>query len=166
MLDLESDINPGLSQPMTETESNAKHNNKKLFQELPMPSAKEFVAAKDGKFYCDHEYVTEKGEWYCGKVCPTGRDFRKHVRTHNPPVLCPVLDLYDEPCQVRTAEQRDMRRHALVNHPQWAWENQKEYGIEFEYLWKCECGTVFTREDNLDRHRKKYRKKCLDESSR
>ncbi|KAE8422781.1 hypothetical protein BDV36DRAFT_244581 [Aspergillus pseudocaelatus] len=68
------------------------------------------------------------------------------MRIHEKPVQC----LYPQ-CDFRAAEQKDLRRHAVVAHSMWA-----------RHRWKIEgpfycgvCSTTFTRKDNLQKHYKK-----------
>ncbi|KAJ4392037.1 hypothetical protein N0V93_005658 [Gnomoniopsis smithogilvyi] len=59
---------------------------------------------------------------------------REHYRKHVKPVLCPQLG-----CRVRTAKQRDMRKH------------METHGNHRTFI--CEtCLETFTRSYNLDRH--------------
>ncbi|KAK9416380.1 hypothetical protein SUNI508_01797 [Seiridium unicorne] len=153
-----TDLVPEGSQfPASEQPVEAQHEDdtlrvaqEKRFDELPMISAKRLKPGRNGLYRCDR---LKKGtDKKCKAEHKSGRDLVRHLRTHDMPVLCPVADPRTGPCQVRTAEQRDMKRHVCVSHPGWADDHQKEYGLNCgPYV--CEkCKDEFTRDDNLTRH--------------
>lgn len=85
------------------------------------------------------------------KMHPTNRLYRKHLKTHDKPVYCPFTNDPNYPCRKpRAAEQRDMERHVVSHHPEWA----RQHGFEAGGI-ECGCGETFTREDNFKRHQKK-----------
>lgn len=64
------------------------------------------------------------------------------MRTHFKPVVCWW-------CEFRSAEQRDVFEHALVNHPKSVGGRRK--------IACPHCDKAFTRPDNMLRHLKKER---------
>ncbi|RSL86304.1 hypothetical protein CDV31_016418 [Fusarium ambrosium] len=87
---------------------------------------------------------------YCSKPFHSKREYNKHVKTHEKPIKCAA----DKNCRVAKAENRDMERHYISAHPDYA----AQRGINNERL-SCNtpgCKRKFTRHDNLLKHHKKY----------
>ncbi|KAK7967994.1 uncharacterized protein PG986_002271 [Apiospora aurea] len=113
------------------------------FPEAPMPSLEGYKPDKHGLYHCKHSHKT-------AKTFKRKTELQKHLKTHEKPVYCPLSDDPDFPCQRgRAAEQRDMERHVLSHHPEWARLN----GFATEKI-QCGCGETFTRDDNFKRHQK------------
>ncbi|KAM0292225.1 hypothetical protein ACHAO9_003198 [Fusarium lateritium] len=93
----------------------------------------------------DDNYCSE-----CKRSYDNGRDFNKHMKTHNKPVKCKA----SPNCNVTKAEQRDMDRHYRTSHRVYAASKgilTEEAACGFEG-----CASTFTRRDNLRKHWKKY----------
>ncbi|KAK7935989.1 hypothetical protein PG985_001484 [Apiospora marii] len=117
------------------------------FYETPMPSLDDYQKDHRGEYRCDRVH---KGK-QCEKSYKRRADLQKHLKTHDKPVYCPFSNDPNYPCRKpRAAEQRDMERHVVSHHPEWARQHGFEAG-EFE----CGCGETFTREDNFKRHQRK-----------
>ncbi|KAK8034150.1 hypothetical protein PG993_009145 [Apiospora rasikravindrae] len=87
------------------------------------------------------------GDYLCNRFTPKGAVCGKAFREKN------ILN--DGQCSSlgRGAEQKDVRRHVVAHHPEWARQN----GIkEEDEVFQCGCGMEFTRGDNLKKHQKKY----------
>ncbi|KAJ4320761.1 hypothetical protein N0V84_005701 [Fusarium piperis] len=86
----------------------------------------------------------------CGRICRGLRDFNKHAKTHKKPIRCEA----DENCKETKAEQRDMNRHYISAHKEFAaWKGLITDPMVCDYPG---CGKTFTRRDNLLKHWKKY----------
>ncbi|RSL65007.1 hypothetical protein CEP54_004439 [Fusarium duplospermum] len=83
----------------------------------------------------------------CDRVCHGLREYNKHAKTHKRPIRCEA----DENCKEKKAEQRDMDRHYISAHKEFA----AQKGLITEPF-VCECGKTFTRPDNLLKHWNKY----------
>ncbi|KAF2997476.1 hypothetical protein E8E14_003879 [Neopestalotiopsis sp. 37M] len=127
------------------------------FEEIELPSAKDFEGGKNKSFSCDKNKglvgrlywsrVSADKKEVCPKRYGTGRDLKKHLRTHVMPVICPTFPA----CNIRTAEQADMREHLRVSHPEFA-RQHPEYGVEFGPFYCEKCPKKFSRSDNLTKH--------------
>ncbi|SPJ72339.1 uncharacterized protein FTOL_02067 [Fusarium torulosum] len=97
-------------------------------------------------------YSQAPNDNYCSKCersFDTGRDFNKHMKTHDKPVKCKA----SPNCNVTKAEQRDMDRHYRTSHRAYAASKgilTEEAACGFEG-----CASTFTRRDNLRKHWKK-----------
>ncbi|KAH7018200.1 uncharacterized protein B0I36DRAFT_36636 [Microdochium trichocladiopsis] len=126
------------------------------FEEEPMPSLERWPPNAQGRFEC----------WFkdCGRNYPGRSHLAKHLRKHFRPVICPVCprpmrspggELAADELAVdqlwRCAEQRDMERHVLAHHTQWA----VNHGFVQELIRCPTCNEEFTREDNLRRHERR-----------
>ncbi|KAH7273499.1 hypothetical protein B0J15DRAFT_477283 [Fusarium solani] len=83
----------------------------------------------------------------CRRIYHGRREYNKHIRTHERPIRCEA----DENCNETKAEQRDMDRHYISAHKEFA----ASKGILTEPV-ACDCGKTFTRRDNLLKHWNKY----------
>ncbi|KAK8064149.1 hypothetical protein PG996_008801 [Apiospora saccharicola] len=121
------------------------------FPELDPPSVENYPKERNGDYLCNR--YTPKGE-LCGKAIREKHRLKKHLRGHDKPVYCPYYGEGPGNCiKGRGAEQKDVRRHVIAAHPDWA----KQYGIkEEDEVFACSCEKEFTREDNLKRHQKKH----------
>ncbi|KAK2028793.1 hypothetical protein LX32DRAFT_387246 [Colletotrichum zoysiae] len=73
----------------------------------------------------------------CNKLYNTKHKLNRHMKTHSKPSACP-----SEFCGYRCADKKGLRRHMQAYH-----SSQK-------HSFKCDgCDKVFTRQDNLTRHR-------------
>lgn len=88
----------------------------------------------------------------CSYSCESQRKLTKHIlRKHEKPHGCKASDH----CDHRTAEPRDMNRHYWSTHKEYA----RRHNIPGDEEYPCsKCGEIFTRADNLKRH--KDNKKC------
>ncbi|KAH7152154.1 hypothetical protein B0J13DRAFT_522471 [Dactylonectria estremocensis] len=110
------------------TSSSGRNAGKELeFEERPFPCPRHDEFVVDGLFYCDRPQCQEDG-------FVTASDRKKHIRTHEKPVICPK-------CTRTMAAQRDMRKH-METHGK-----QKQIPCKI-------CKKMFTREYNLNRHEK------------
>ncbi|EJT78762.1 hypothetical protein GGTG_03860 [Gaeumannomyces tritici R3-111a-1] len=120
------------------------------FEEEPLPDLEEYKR-EDGQYYCN--------EGGCSGAYNSLRNFKKHMRTHFKPVICPLSELCDNdgnPKGRRTAEQRDMIRHVRAYHSAWAKRQQNLPQDDFP----CDlCEKTFTRKDNLRKHTKEIHEK-------
>lgn len=108
------------------------------FEEEPLPDFESYKKA-DGLYYC-REDGCEPGSYDSLRI------FKKHMRTHLKPVICPLSLLCGGR---RTAEQRDMIRHVRAYHSVWASRQQNLPQEDFV----CDiCRQTFTRRDNLRKH--------------
>ncbi|ETS75098.1 hypothetical protein PFICI_13582 [Pestalotiopsis fici W106-1] len=147
-------VAPAMLQASTETVGEFRRER---FDEIDLPKAKEFKPGKDRRFSCDKnkdlvgEFYKNKrsvdGNEICRKSYSTARDLKKHLRTHVFPVICPETDI----CDIRKAEQGDMREHLRVNHSDFAL-NHPEYGVDFGPFICPNCEKDYTRPDNLTKH--------------
>ncbi|KAK8100480.1 hypothetical protein PG999_010854 [Apiospora kogelbergensis] len=118
------------------------------FDETPMPPLDNHRQEKNGTYMCNRSH---KGK-ACTKAFKRKTELQKHLKTHDKPVYCPFYNDPHLPCDKgRAAEQRDMERHVVSHHRDWA----KQNGIVAEQVY-CSCGEEFTREDNLRKHQTKY----------
>ncbi|KAI8719517.1 hypothetical protein NCS52_00732500 [Fusarium sp. LHS14.1] len=86
----------------------------------------------------------------CGRICPGRREYNKHVKTHERPIRCEA----DETCKETKAEQRDMDRHYISAHKEYAaWKGLITGPFVCDFPG---CGKPFTRQDNLLKHWNKY----------
>ncbi|KAI8684853.1 hypothetical protein NCS57_00152500 [Fusarium keratoplasticum] len=86
----------------------------------------------------------------CGRICHGLRDFNKHAKTHKRPIRCEA----DENCNETKAEQRDMDRHYVSAHKEFAaWKGILTEPVPCNYPG---CSKTFTRQDNLLKHWNKY----------
>ncbi|KAL6358772.1 hypothetical protein LRP88_08964 [Fusarium phalaenopsidis] len=86
----------------------------------------------------------------CGRLCRDRRDYKKHIKTHERPIRCEA----DENCNETKAEQRDMNRHYISAHKEYAaWMGLLTEPFACDYP---DCGQTFTRHDNLLKHWNKY----------
>ncbi|KAM0441065.1 hypothetical protein ACHAPT_000370 [Fusarium lateritium] len=86
----------------------------------------------------------------CGRICHGLREFNKHAKTHKKPIRCEA----DKSCKEKKAEQRDMNRHYMIAHKEFAAD--KGLLTDPRVCDYPECGKMFTRPDNLLKHFKKY----------
>ncbi|WAO84344.1 Hypothetical protein NCS54_00155400 [Fusarium falciforme] len=86
----------------------------------------------------------------CGRICRDRREYNKHIKTHERPIRCEA----DENCNETKAEQRDMDRHYISAHKEYAaWKGIPTEPVACNYPG---CKKTFTRYDNLLKHRNKY----------
>ncbi|UPK98804.1 hypothetical protein LCI18_009739 [Fusarium solani-melongenae] len=86
----------------------------------------------------------------CGRICHGLRDFNKHAKTHKRPIRCEA----DANCKETKAEQRDMDRHYISAHKEYAsWKGILTEPVACNYPG---CSKTFTRPDNLRKHWNKY----------
>ncbi|KAK8058100.1 hypothetical protein PG994_008548 [Apiospora phragmitis] len=87
------------------------------FDETPMPSLDNYPPDRDELFRCNRSHK-KKG---CEKPFKRKTELQKHLRTHEKPVYCPYYGDPNLPCpKGRAAEQKDMARHVVAHHPDWA----------------------------------------------
>lgn len=126
--------------------SSASHDTgssaERKFEELPMPELGRDEYVIDDVFYCPWSAWYPDDDKHCYHTFLSARDRHRHMRQHVKPVRCPCFG-----CQVRTAEQRDMKRHFEVHELSAARPR-----FQCPYLGSCE--SEFTREDNIPRHLK------------
>ncbi|KAK7963507.1 hypothetical protein PG988_010481 [Apiospora saccharicola] len=121
------------------------------FPELDPPSVENYPQERNGDYLCNR--YTPKGE-QCGKPFREKHKLKKHLRGHDKPVYCPYYGEGPGDCiKGRGAEQKDVRRHVIAAHPDWAKQNGIKDGDE---VFVCTCTKEFTREDNLRKHQRKH----------
>ncbi|KAK8113437.1 hypothetical protein PG984_013963 [Apiospora sp. TS-2023a] len=117
------------------------------FYERPMPSLEGYPRDRSDQYRCNYSHNGK----HCDKSFKRKTELQKHLRTHAKPVLCPFFEDPNFPCRKgHAAEQRDMERHVVSHHPEWA----RQHGFEAGEV-QCGCGETFTRGDNFKRHQKK-----------
>ncbi|RMJ02277.1 hypothetical protein CDV36_015458 [Fusarium kuroshium] len=86
----------------------------------------------------------------CDRVYRGLREYNKHAKTHKRPIRCEA----DENCKEKKAEQRDMDRHYISAHKEYAaWKGLITEPIACDWPG---CVKTFTRHDNLLKHWNKY----------
>jgi hypothetical protein len=105
-------------------------------------------AQSDLPFYCGEHKKNGKP---CTRSFATEREYKKHLTHHNYPVKCKAEMPKGYPaCEHETADQSDMNRHYWSTHRHWA-EKKEIPRVES----KCgDCGTKFSRRDNMIKHQK------------